>query len=330
MPSHPSLPRVLTPQTAAALGLTRSAIRHAVDRGRWLQLPRGIVVTSDRVARTDWALAGLAWAGASGAISGWDAIRLNGLGSRHPPTAEVLVLARSGNHRRIGAVRIRPTVRAYDSWRVPAWDPDLPDAAVASTSRAIADAALECRRLADVRAMVTTAIQRNLVHAPDLVRELDEGPRNDSGLLRIAVADVLDNVHSVAEAEAVDQLKASRVPAFEANVPIVTADGEVLGVADVLWRELRAVLEVDSREFHFRELDWKSTSKRHNRLTAHGFALAHYAPSTIADTTSGWIQEVERWLAARARELGKAYDPAGGLQRPAGGRVLPLVVPALR
>ena len=326
MPAQSSLPRVLTPGAAAALGVTRAAVRHAIERGRWRSLTRGIVVTSDHVVRADWALAGLELAGPSSAVSGWDAVRLKSLGTRRPPTEDVLVLARGGTHRRIGAVRIRPTRRSFDVWTLPPWDPDLPDAAIASTSRAIADTALDCRRLADVRAMVTAAVQRELATPLELATELDEGPRNDSGLLRRALLDVLDNVRSVAEAEAVDQLRRADVPPFAANVPIMSAGGELLAVADLLWRELRAVLEVDSREFHFSEKDWKATSRRHNLLTAHGLALTHYPPSTVRNRSSGWTTEVEAWLRARARELGVAYLPRGGVRRPPAGGHDPLIV----
>ncbi len=50
------------------------------------------------------------------------------------------------------------------------------------------------------------------------------------------------------------------VPPFELNVPIVDEYGRLLYVVDMLWRELRAALEVDSREYHFGVEDWRRHS----------------------------------------------------------------------
>src|SRR5215471_3589152 len=72
------------------------------------------------------------------------------------------------------------------------------------------------------------------------------------------------------------------VPTFELNVPIVHA-GRVIAVADVLWRKLHAVLEIDSREYHLSEAQWKATMARHNKLTNVGYAVTHYPPSAIRE-----------------------------------------------
>jgi hypothetical protein len=172
--------------------------------------------------------------------------------------------------------------------------------------------------------MVTSAVQGKLCQPDDLVRELAAGPQNGSGFLRRALADVLDGAASVAEATAVDELRATAVPAFELNVPII-ARGVVVAVADVLWRELRAVLEVDSREYHYSETGWNATMERHNRLTSAGLTLTHYSPSRIR---SGALRNsVEPWLRARAAELGVPYRPDPRPIRPDHGRPEPFHLP---
>lgn len=88
----------------------------------------------------------------------------------------------------------------------------------------------------------------------------------------------------------------------------------VIAVADVLWRDLRAVLEIDSREFHLSEAEWKATMQRHNRLTSAGLALTHYPPSATGDPA--WPDEVARWLHHRARELGVRYANSCSLGEP--------------
>ncbi len=165
-----------------------------------------------------------------------------------------------------------------------------------------------------------------LVSPADLLEELSTGPRDWSARLRPALRDVWDNAHSVAEAEAIDALREAEVPAFEVNVPLV-GSGAIIAVGDIVWRALRAVLEVDSREFHFDELNWKRTSQRHNRLTAAGLTLMHYPPSVIGAANSGWIDEVAAWLRHRADELDVPYDltTRGAIRSgPAGPRPLHL------
>ena len=84
----------------------------------------------------------------------------------------------------------------------------------------------------------------------------------------------------------------------------------MIAVADLLWRSLRAVLEIDSREYHFSERDRKHTMERHNRLTRSGSAVTHYPPSVIVGSGRGWVDEVRCWLAARSVEIG-VHAPSG-------------------
>lgn len=139
---------------------------------------------------------------------------------------------------------------------------------IASTARAVADTAWIYRKLEHLRAMVTSAIQRELCTAEMLTDELAACPRQRSALLRRALADVFADVHSVAEAEAADLLRAGGVPDFLANAPIVDTSGRLLYRVDLLWPQLRAIVEIDSREFHL-----------------------------------AWAQEVARWLDSLAVRL---------------------------
>ncbi|MCU1656416.1 MAG: hypothetical protein JWO57_1072 [Pseudonocardiales bacterium] len=150
--------------------------------------------------------------------------------------------------------------------------------------------------------MVTQAIQRRLCTVSELARELAATPRNGSGFLRRALVDVENGAESIAEAEAVELLRRPDIPPFEVNAPIRDG-GRIVAIADVLWRKLRAVLEIDSREYHLGEAEWKATMRRHNALTRRGFAVAHYAPSEIRGRRKEWADEVAHWLRARAREL---------------------------
>lgn len=321
------LPRVLSARRARSFGLSRSAVRHGIARRGWQPLIRGVVLTSpDAPTRDDWALVGMELTGPRSALSGWDALRTVGLGDRNPPSQRVLVLDRGGEHRVAGGVRIRPTRRPYSTSPLPSVHPTLAFVPVVWVPRAIADTALEYRTLPPVRALVTTAIQRGRCRPEALVAELETGPRNGSSTLRRAIEDVIDGARSIAEAEAVDYLRRVTVPAFELNVPIIDQRGALIAVADVLWRELRAIAEIDSVEFHFGEQAWKGTGRRHNRLTSAGLALEHFPPSEIRTRRLDWARSVEDWLRRRAAELGLAYVVGQGPIRPPESGPPPLVL----
>lgn len=310
-------PRVLVPTIAADLGVSRARIRTELRRGNWRQLTRGAVLTRpEEPGRGDWAALGIALGGPSAALSGWDALRVRDLGTTYPPSTEVLVLSRHASNRVIGQVRIRETARPYSTSLTSIDAAEYALTPVVSASRAVADASRYYGWLGPVRAMVTSAVQRKLCTVEEFAHELGSGPRNHSALFRRALADALDGARSAAEAACARRLSREPVPAFELNVPILAPDGTLLAVADVLWRALRAVLEIDSREYHFSEIDWKKTMARHNGLTRRGFAVTHYPPSVASGRDRAWLDEVRDWLRARAGELGVAWPRGRGVLRP--------------
>jgi hypothetical protein len=309
------LPRVLVPSIAMRLGIGRSHIRTEIRRGNWRSLGRGVVLTRpDTPTRADWAAVGLALAGADAALTGWDALRVRGLGGPTPPDSHVLVLTHRPVARVVGRVRIRQTDRPYAMSMTSVEADAYPLTPVVSVARAVADTALLHTALNPVRALVASAVQRGRCEVTDLVAELHAGPRNGSRLLRLALSAVIDGARSAAEAEAAERLRRGRVPRFELNVPVVDEHGRTVFIIDVLWRELRAALEVDSREFHFDDVAWQATLARHNDLTRYGLSVTHYPPSKL--TCPGWIDDVTSWLRRRARELGVQYVAGGGLLVP--------------
>jgi hypothetical protein len=305
------LPRILTVSLARQLNISRSRVRTEVAHGQWRSIARGFVLTRpDQPTRQDWAAIGLLAAGAGPVLSGWDAARYYGLGDTVPPAAPVLVLTHQGMSRRIGAVTIRRVAEALASRTISINDEHLPLGLLAEPSRAVIDAAMTYRSLAPVRALLTSAIQKSVCSPADLCAQVPNVARRGSALVRHALEDVLDGAHSEAEAKALTALRRADVPPFELNVAVLDSRGRIIAVVDVLWRALRAVLEVDSRQFHFSQTDWHRTSDRHNRLTAGGLAVQHYPPARFVFGGS-WLGEVITWLRARARESGVEYraDP---------------------
>jgi hypothetical protein len=267
--------------------------------------------------------------GSSAALSGWDALRLHGL-CREPPVGEsVLVLVRGGRSHSVGPVRIRQTDRPFASQLTSFEHPLLPLTPLVGPARAVADTAISEADLDRVRSFVARAVQQGACTPDQLAVELQQGPRNGSGHLRRALFEIAAGARSAAEASAFDQLCSSRLPDFELNVPVVDATGTVVYVIDVLWRRLRAALEIDSREFHFGLDEWRSTMTRHNTLTTAALSIVHYPPSRFMHGDRSWLGELERWLRARAGEVGVAYVVGSPKRTPPIATPAPLCLPSL-
>lgn len=307
-PTGETLSRVLTTSQARQFGYTPGRIRTELSAGRWDQLTRGVYLTTGRMPeRGDWLRAGLLIAGPGAVVSGWDGLRAHGLGAQHPPTDEILILTQDGTHRLVGRVRIRPSRRPLRAVRLPV--PGACIADVADVARAIADTAHTYRTLPPVRALVLSSAQLGRCTIEQLQDELADGPRNRSAHLRRAIDALLAGAASIAEAELADVLRDAGLPDFEQNIDLIDGRGRLVATADVFWRSLRAVLEVDSREHHFLEPKWEGTMSRHNLLTRHRLAVTHYAPKVLRSRRHEVVRELDDWLRARADELGLPYPP---------------------
>jgi very-short-patch-repair endonuclease len=147
--------------------------------------------------------------------------------------------------------------------------------------RAVADAARQATSLADCRAIVASAVQRGVCPLGMLTDELAAGGRNNSGLLRIVVGEVLGGARSIAEAEFQELIKQAKLPVPLFNEPVRRADGTLIAIADAWWPEAGLVAEVDSREWHLSPADWAKTMRRHNELTSFGLQVLHFTPGQI-------------------------------------------------
>ncbi|WP_375502927.1 hypothetical protein [uncultured Jatrophihabitans sp.] len=308
-PNGLPLPRILCASDTSSLGFTPGVVRTELRLQRWQTLTRGIYLTRpDPPSRADWIRAGSALAGPGAVVSGWDVLHAVGLGSSRPPIDEVLILCPAGRHRVRGGVRIRPSDRPLLPQRLGM--AQLGTMSAAPIARAVADTALTYRTLAPVRALVTSAAQQGLCSVDDLLEELESGPRNDSAFLRRALEDVIAGAASISEAALAEIMTAARLPEFELNVPLIDERGVHVATADVLWRSLRAVLEVDSQRHHFYEPQWRNTMRRHNTLSRYGLTVTHYPPVDIRDRPDFVLDEVADWLAGRAAELALPWPPA--------------------
>ena len=292
----PELPRVFTRAQALERGFTRRAIDHRLARRRWRRILPSVYTTCDRLGEYDRYAAALLFAGPGSALSGAAALRVSEVGRIALP-ARVLVLVPPETHvRPVAWVQLRRTCRpiVLERWTGPRR---------VLVARATADYALASTRLDDVRAVVARVLSERRCTPEELRGELDAGPRKHSALLR-QVLDEVGASRSAPEVRAARILRSAGLGGFVQNERILLPNGRYYE-ADFLWPELRAVLEIDSREFHFEPAAWGGTMDRHLAITTAGYSLVHRPPSALKNEAR-FVDEIGRWLVGRRAELGLA------------------------
>ena len=164
------------------------------------------------------------------------------------------------------------------------------------------DLAIESRFLDDVRALVAESVRKRLCTSEQLADELPHCPRRGSAHLRQAIEEISAGAWSAPEARAATLLRRASVPAFEQNAPILLPDGRRF-IADFLWRDLRAILEIDSYAHHGLPADADGTSARHLVLETLDFSVVHRSPLFIREHPERFVREIRSWLAGRAARL---------------------------
>ena len=288
-----ALPTVVTWNQALRLGYSRSAIQHRRRTGRWRRVLPQVYVTGGPLDERTRYIAALAYAGDGAMLSGAAALRCTSI-VRVAAPREVLVLVPPANRSATtGWVRVRRSHRPVEAEL--ALGPRR-----ALLPRAVADHALTLHRLDDVRAVVAQVVSGSGCSVADLVDELEAGPRQGSALLRQVLAEVGPS-RSAPEVRAAAALRRGGCGGFVQNARIALPRGSYYE-ADFLWPELRAILEIDSVEFHLGPAQWRATMDRHLALTTLGYAVVHRPPSALVDEAS-FLRDVQAWLAARRLEL---------------------------
>lgn len=171
-------------------------------------------------------------------------------------------------------------------------------------ARAVADAARDMARLSDVRALVAAAVQQGKCSLEELLTEFKDGPSRGSRLLRVVLREIGDGIRSVAEGDLKQLIDASDLDPPEYNVALYAEDGTFLGIADTWWKRAAVAGKLDSVQYHMSPEDYKRTTMRHNRLTAHGITVLHFLPASIKRDGGTIIADLEK-----AIEAGKRNPP---------------------
>lgn len=287
-PTEP--PRVVTLHEAEALGYPFHVVRRRVRRGRWQRLAPGVYCTTPPAGRIDHLTAAAKHGGVGAVVSGTAALYEYGVRAAARPQRELVLVPLDGGARSHGRIVVR---------RTPNLPPPCtrPGPALAPVARAAVDHARRLTRLDDVRAVVAEVVQRDLATVEQLRAEVELGGRNGRALVRRAVLEVTAGSQSAPEAHAACLLTAAGLGPFEQN-PLLKFAGRKY-YPDFLWRALRAILEIDSFEHHFKRADWQATLERHFALEAAGYSVIHVPPSALADGAA-FVSKVRVWLSTRA------------------------------
>ena len=290
-------PSVLDTQMAHDLGFSRHAIAHRVERGHWKRLVRGVYLTHSGVpTRDEWIRAALLWGGPDAVLAGLPALRLHGLRFDFSDTPIVLLVTRGSTRLSSGRVVVRHTTRLPKP-RVVSGHP------VASPARALVEACLLITDLNTTRELVATVVEDGFSTVTMIGHELAEAPSHGGALLRRVLMEIAAGAESVPECEIAELFQRAGVSGFTQNTRLYDRAGRQIGRGDVVWEELRAVLEIDGQAWHFRPEPWRRTLRRHNRLELAGYAVLHYPPAEIRRDPVGFVAEVREWLNDRARQL---------------------------
>jgi hypothetical protein len=281
---------LLLRRQALRAGVTITAIRWRLARGRWQRVLPGLYATFTGALTEDQRLIAAAlYSGEGAQITGAAALRWYGL-RYGPPVRRIQVLVPSTTQRASrDFVAILRTTRLDPQSRL------RPAMEVCSVARAAADAARCNQSLREIRAFIGEAVQRRLTTLPELVDELREGPKAGSALFRRVLTDLGAGVRSAPEAEFRDLMSRSKVlPKILWNPKLETLDGKVhLPTPDGWIQEVGLALEVDSREHHASPEGWERTMERHNLLAAHGILTLHFTPRDIRDKAAHVLDRVE-------------------------------------
>jgi hypothetical protein len=289
--------KVLAREQALGYGLTVKAVRHRLrPEGPWQRLLPGVYMAQTGIPSDDQRdMAALLYAGPRGVLTGAAALRRHGIAGRG--TAVDVVVPEDVHRVDAGFVRLHRTARLPRGFCVAG------EARYALPPRAVADAARWLTDIGEVRAMVAGAVQRGLCPIERLVEELQEGPKQGSALLRRALAEVADGVHSAAEGQLHTLIKRAGLPMPMFN-PRLFVGRDFLAAPDCWWPDAGVAAEVDSREWHLSPRDWENTLARQARMAAAGIIVLHFPPSRIYTERKEVIAEIRGALAAgRGRPL---------------------------
>ena len=268
----------------------------------WSRVLPGVhLVDGGHPSRRQRELAALLYAGLPAALTGTTALRRYGVramrlqevGDDEPERPEPVHVLVPHERRRLST----GYVRAERTRRFPEDVVRRGGLVLAPPARAVGDAARRLRREADVVALVSEVVQRGMVEVGDLERELADGSRRGSALMRLALAPVVRGARSAPESDLVRLLDDAAMPHVHYNAALLDAAGHFVAVCDAWLDDVGLAIEVDSVEHHAGPEGFARTVRRNSRYTAAGVLVLALLPTDLRDRPRRVLADV---LSARA------------------------------
>jgi very-short-patch-repair endonuclease len=285
---------VVTLGQLQSAGLTASAVRSRVQRGRLYRVHRGVyAVGHARLTAYGRVMAAVFACGERATASHRTAAWLLGLRAANRSAVEVSVRARSVRQRPGIQVHASPSVRVGDIARCHG----IPCTTVARTALDLGEVVPK-RQV--VRVLQEAAVRRvfDLRVFEDLLR--DANGHRGAGVLRQALAEIVDEPGLTAsdiEELFLDICSRGRLPAPEVNRWLRVDGGEAIK-ADFLWRAERLIVEVDGWTFHGTRSGFERDRRRDQRTRRAGWEQLRFTWRQLA-SEPGWVLETVGALLAR-------------------------------
>ncbi|WP_370944646.1 hypothetical protein AB5J62_36765 [Amycolatopsis sp. cg5] len=278
------------------LGMTRHCIyERCRPSGPWRKLLPGVIQLSKAYPTPEMRMrAALLRAGPEAMVTGLWALRLHGL-KHFPDPDDVHVLVPAGCHvSSVGFLLVERTTRLPSALQVK-------NKPVAPVGRAVLDGA---RRLCDydaIMAMLADPIQRGICSPEQLGGELSQGSKRGSALPRLALLELVEGAHSVAEVDAQRLWKLSGLPECQRNVKLYDASGAYIATPDCWVDDVAFAWEIDSRAYHSTDDGYESTVARNARYAAAGIVVLQTLPKHLRTQPERVLAELKASYAAACR-----------------------------
>lgn len=264
---------------AAVCWLGRAVVRWRLERGRWQQPCRGVVVTRSGPLSPDemlWVV--VLGAGTGAVLGGVTAARLDGLTGFDDGRIHVVV----------------PASRQVEA--------NMPDAAVVHrsrllgladvhpvrqpprtrTARSIVDAACWMRTENGTRAVLAAGVQQRLVRPADLAAVLDRrGTVPRRALMRATLGDIAGGAQALSELDFCKLTRRFGLPEPTRQALRPDEHGRVRWL-DACWESARLVVEVDGL-WHMEATAWWADMRRENDLTLSGYRVLRFPAFAVRD-----------------------------------------------
>jgi hypothetical protein len=254
--------------------------------GPWQRVLPGVYLTfSGQPSWRHLVRAALLYAGDGAMVTGLAALKLYG-GFKDATMVDEIHLLVPDLRRRVSRsfLRVERTTRMPRPLKVG-------DLLCAPIVRAVADACRFVRRKNTVRALVAAAVQADRCTVTELHRELIDGSRRGSALLREVIGEVGVGIRSAAEGDLRDLVRRGALPEPLWNVSLFTATGTFIALVDAYIEELGIVIEYNSVEFHSDLLDWEWTQERQMTLGVYGLIALPVTRRRLREDRDGLIRQ---------------------------------------